>query len=71
MTVTDNIMLAESWGDFFKKLSRKELNVSKKQAKNVLRNPSRALVITANIATAAASRSPKKILSTSLEAMNF
>ena len=32
--------------------------------KNVLRNPTRALDITANIATAAASRNPKNVMST-------
>ena len=40
-------------------------------AKNVLRNPSRALNITANIATAAASRNPKNVMSTSPELTTF
>ena len=40
-------------------------------AKNVLKNPSRALDITANIATAAASRNPKNVMSTLLELITF
>ena len=59
MTVSDNTIVAESLGDFFKKLSKKGLIVSKKKAKNVLKNPGRALEIGANVDTAFASRSPK------------
>ena len=55
MTVSDNTIEAESLGDFFKNLGKKGLNVSKKMAKNVISNPGRALDLTANIATAAAS----------------
>ena len=55
MIVSDNTIRAEGLGDFFKNLGKKGHNVSKKMAKNVLKNPSRALDITANIATAAAS----------------
>ena len=40
-------------------------------AKNVLKNPSRALDSTANIATAAASRNPKNIMSTLPELITF
>ena len=40
-------------------------------AKNVLKNPSRALDITANIATAAASRNPKSVMSTLPELIIF
>ena len=64
MRVSGNTIQAEGLGDFFKNLSKKGLNVSKKMAKNVLKNPTRALDITANIATAAASRNPKNIMST-------
>ena len=40
-------------------------------AKNVLRNPGRAVDITANIATAAASRNPKNLMSTLPEIIFF
>ena len=40
-------------------------------AKNVLKNPGRTLDITGNVATTAASRIPKNILSTLPEVMNF
>ena len=38
MTVSDNTIKA-GLGDFFKNLGKKGLNVSKKMAKNVLKNP--------------------------------
>ena len=60
MTVSDNTIKAEGLGDFVKHVGRKGLIVSKNMAKNVLSNPTRALDITANIATAAATRNPKK-----------
>ena len=71
MIVSDNTIQAEGLSDFFKNLGKKGLNVSKKMAKNVLKNPSRALDITANIATAAASRNPKNIMSTLPELITF
>ena len=71
MTVSDNTIEAEGLGDFFKNLGKSAVKVGKKFAKNVLKNPSRALDITANIASAAASRSPKKVLSTLPEVINF
>ena len=71
MTVSDNTIEAEGLGDFFKNLGKKGLNVSKKMAKNVLKNPSRALDITTNIATAAASRNPKNVMSTLPELITF
>ena len=40
-------------------------------AKNVIRNPTRALGLTANIATAVASRNPKKGMSTLAELLIF
>ena len=61
MTVSDNTVQAEGLGDFFKNLGKKRLNVSKKMTKNVLSNPTRALDITANFATAAVSRNPKNV----------
>ena len=71
MTVSDNTIKSEGLVDFFKNLGKKGLNVSKKIAKNVLKNPSRALDITANIATAAASRNPKNVMSTLPELITF
>ena len=71
MIVSDNVIQAEVLGDFFKNLGKKGLNVSKKMAKNLLKNPSRALDITANIATAAASRNPKNKMSTLPELITF
>ena len=71
MTVSDITIQAEGLGDFFKNLGKKGLNVSKKLAKNVLSNPTKASDITANIATAAASRNPKKVLSSLPEVINF
>ena len=71
MTVADNTIEAEDFNDFFKILGESSVKEGKKSAKNVLKNPSRALVITANIATAAASRSPKNALSTLPEVINF
>ena len=71
MTVSDNTIQAEGLGDIFKILGKKGPNVSKKMAKNVLKNPSRALNITANIATAAGSRNPKNVMSTLPELRTF
>ena len=62
MTVSDNTIKAEGLGDFFKNLGEKGLNLSKKMAKNVIRNPGRALNLTAKIATATASRISKQAL---------
>ena len=64
MTVSDNTTKAESLGDFVKNFGERGLNVSKKMAKNILSNPSRALDITANIATAAVSRNPINVMKT-------
>ena len=71
MIFSDNVIQAEGLSDFFKNLGKSSVKVGKKLAKNVLKNPSRALDITANIATAAASRSPKNVLSTLPEVINF
>ena len=69
--VSDNVIQAEGLGDFFKNLGKKGLNISKKMAKNVLSNPGRALDITAKIATAAATKSPKSAISTLPEVIIF
>ena len=71
LTVSDNTIQAEGLGDFFKKLGKKGLNVSKEMAKNVLKNPGRALEIGATVGSAFASRSPKAALSTLPEVINF
>ena len=71
MVVSDNTIKAKGLGDFFRNLSKKGLNVSKKMAKNVLSSPARALDLTANIATAAASRNSKQALSTLPELITF
>ena len=62
MIVSDNTIQAEDLSDFFKSLGKSYVKVGKILAKNVLKNLSRALDITANIDTAAASRSPKNVL---------
>ena len=71
MIVSDKVIQAEGFGDFFKNLGKKGLNVSKKMAKNVLSNPGRALVLTAKIATTAASRNSKQALSALPELIAF
>ena len=58
-------------GSFFKNLGRIYAKAGKKLATNVLKNPGRALEITSNIATAAATKSTKATLSTLPEVMNF
>ena len=71
MILSDNTMVAESLGDSFKNLGKERLDVSKMIAKRVVKNPSRFLDISANVATAAASWNPKNVLSTIPEVINF
>ena len=71
MTVSDNTIEAEGLSDFFKDLGKSSVEVGKKLAKNVLKSPSRALHITTNIASAAASRSPRNVSPTLPEVINF
>ena len=71
MIVSDNVIQAESLGDFFKNLGKSSVKVGKKLAKNVLSNPGRALDLTAKIATAAASKNSKQALSTLPELITF
>ena len=71
MIVSDNTFQAERLGDFFKNLGKKGLNKSKNMAENLLKNPSRALDISANIATAAASRNPINVMSTLPDLITF
>ena len=71
MIVSDNTIKAEGLGSFFKNLGKISSKAGKKLAKNVLKNPGRALEIGANIATAAATKSPKAALCTLPEVINF
>ena len=71
MIVSDNTIQAEGLGDFFKNLGKVSSKAAKKLAKNALKNSSRFLEIGANIATAAATKSPKAALSTLPEVINF
>ena len=71
MIVSDNTIKAEGLGDFLKNLGKISAKAGKKLAKNVLSNPGRALYLTAKMATAAATKSPKAALSTLPEVINF
>ena len=71
MIVSDNVIQAEGLGDFFKNLGKICAKTGKKLAKNVISNPGRALDLTAKLATAAATKSPKAALSTLPEVNNF
>ena len=71
MIVSDNTIQAEGIGDFFKNLGKLSAKAGKKLATKVFKNPGRALEIGANVATAAASRNPKKVVSTLPEVINF
>ena len=71
MIVSDNTIQAEGLGDFFKNLGRVSSKAAKKLATTALKNPSRFLEIGANVATAAVSKNPKKVLSTLPQVSNF
>ena len=71
MTVSDNTIQAEGLGNFFKNLERISAKAGKKLATNVLKKTGRALENTSNIATAAATKSPKAALSSLPEVINF
>ena len=71
MIVSDNTIKVEGLGSFFKNLGKLSSKAGKKLATNVLKNPGRALEIGTNIATAAATKSPKAALSTLPEVINF
>ena len=71
MTVSDNTIKAEGLSSFFKNVGKISAKAGKKLAKNVISNPGRALDLTAKIATAAATKSPKAALSTLPEVINF
>ena len=71
MTVSENTIQAEGIGGFFKNLGKISAKAGEKLATNVLKHPGRALDITSNIATGAASLNPKAALSSLLEIFNF
>ena len=70
MTVSDNTIQAEGLGSFFKNLGKISAKAGNKLASNALKNPTKFFEISANVATAAASRNPKAALSTLLELIN-
>ena len=71
MTDSDNTIKAEGLSRFFKNLGKLSAKAGTKIATNVIKNPGRALEIGANVATAAASRNPKSVLSTLPEVIKF
>ena len=71
MTVSANTFKAEGLGSFFKNLGKISSKAGKKLAKNIINNPGRALDLSAKIASAAATKSPKAALSTLPEVINF
>ena len=71
MTISENTIIAEILGDFFKNVGKSGLSVSKKMAKCVLKKPGRALEVGANVGTAPSSRSLKAALSSLPEVINF
>ena len=71
MIVSDNVIESEGLGDFFKNLGKVSSKAAKKLAKNALKNPCRFPEISANIAKAAATKSPKTVLSKLPEVINF
>ena len=71
MTVSDNTLLAQGLDDGFRNVGEKWLNSSKKMAKDVLKNPPRALDNSANVASSITSKNPKAALSTSTDVISF
>ena len=71
MTVSDNKIQTESLSSLFKSLGRISAKAGKKLATNVLKNPSRASEASANIDTAAVTKSPKAVKSSLPEVIGF
>ena len=71
MTVFYNALQAEGLGSFFKNLGEVSAKAGKKLSFFVLKNTGKPLEITTNIATAAATKSPKAALSTLPEVIIF
>ena len=61
----------EGLGSFFKNLGKTSTKTGKKLATNLLKNPGRALDITANTVASAAGRYPKALLATLPELIIF
>ena len=70
-TVFDNTIQAKGLGSFFKTSGGIFAKARKKLASNVLKIPGKALEITSNIATAAATKNPKAASSSLPEVINF
>ena len=71
MVVSDNKIEAERLSSFFRKLGKSSSKIGEKSATNVKKSTGRALDLTANIATAAASRNHQAALSASPEVINI
>ena len=71
MIVSDNTIQAERHGSLFRNLGKISAKSGKGIANNVPKDPSRCLEIGAKVATAAASRNPKNVLSTLPVVTNF
>ena len=71
MTVPDITIQAKGLGSSSKTLGKSSAKTGKNLATNILKSSGGALEITSNIATAAATRSPKNVLSTLPEVINF
>ena len=71
MKVSDNTTKVEGLGSFFKYLGRMSAKAGKNLATNALKNPGRIVELGANVAMAAASRTPKAVLSKLPEVINF
>ena len=71
MAVSDNSNKAEVLGSFFKSLGTVSAKAGRNVTNSALKNPARFLEIGANVATAAASGSPKAALSTLPEMIIF
>ena len=71
MIVSHNTIKAEGLGSFFKNLGIISSKAGTKLATNVSKNPGRTPEIGAKVAITAASRSPKNVLSTIPEVLNF
>ena len=71
MTVSDKKIQAEGLGSFFKNLGRISAKAGEKLATIKIEKPGRSLDFTANIASAAASRYPRKALLSLLEVINL
>ena len=70
-TLSDNTIQAEDLKDFIKILVRKGLIISKTMAKDVIKNPGRALEIRANVGTAFATKNTNAALSSLPEVNKF